>query len=151
MGGVKNSTTAQRVTAHRVDVAPRPRIRQARVDSISPSLDPSDWAWTVFTNHNDRPLTWSRQRCWREMTPMLMVPSELFVCWCIVGDRPIDQHFERLSLVDTKEIEWVAIWEQLHTTRKRSYVVRSGICREPFFRHLVKKVLPRVVKKMLAE
>jgi hypothetical protein len=27
----------------------------------------------------------------------------------------------------------VAIWEQLHTTRKRSYVVRSGICREPFF------------------
>lgn len=59
MGGVKNSTTAQRVTAHGVDVAPRPRIRQARVDSISPSLDPSDWAWTVFTNHNDRPLTWS--------------------------------------------------------------------------------------------
>jgi hypothetical protein len=46
----------------------------------------------------------------------------------------------------------VAIWEQLHTTRKRSYVARSGICREPFFfRHLVKKVLTRVVKKMLAE
>jgi hypothetical protein len=27
----------------------------------------------------------------------------------------------------------VAIWEQLHTTRKRSYVARSGICREPLF------------------
>lgn len=140
MGGVKNSTTAQRVTAHGVDVAPRPRIRQARVDSISPSLDPSDWAWTAFTNHNDRPLTWSSLSRSLDVTTALLEGDDTdgggakrVVCWCIVGDRPIDQHFERPSLVDTKEIEWVAIWEQLHTTRKRSYVARSGICREPFF------------------